>query len=345
VAGITLNALLFPVYVHNFIGYAVFQVLNNLIIAPYWPCLIKYINNLNGEGDSGSSFGTYYLINGISGAIGNAAPLWATTVFADQNPVNIAVLGMGVITLIATVLVILYLDSEKALADRGIELKGDEPIRLKHVPYVIKWPGTWILFFAYGTNIILYNYISFMNPYLVDAFGMNTELSSLLQIVRQYATLVLAPIGGFMADKVFKATYKWYICGFAIIGIMFAILCLFPTSTSVVIVGIYTLLPAGATMALYSVTWSIMRELHIPTMVQGTAVGIATLAGSFFPMFLNPMFGIFLDKYGLNGYKMIFMAFVVNCIIGILNAMLAGRFNKKCLAGKKMNLKGLVDVE
>ncbi len=343
---ISLNALLYPLYVKTFAAYVVFQMLNNTLSMAYWPCLIKYINNLDGDDGAGSSFGTYYLINGISGAVGNVIPLAATTVFADKNPINVAVLVMGVITMVATVLVALFLESEKTLADRGIELKGDEPIQLKHIPYVLKWPGTWILFFAYGSTICLYDYISYMNPYLVEAFGMNTELSSALQIVRQYVTMVFAPIGGFMADKIFKATYKWYICAFGIIAALFlGLIFLFPVGSNPLIVGIYTVIPACATMALYSVTWSIMRELHIPTMVQGTAVGIATLAGSIFPMFINPMCGTFIDKFGINGYKMIFAFFIVDCALGTLNAMWAGRFNKKCLAGKSMDLSGLEKTE
>ena len=158
--------------------------------------------------------------------------------------------------------------------------------------------------------------------------------------------MLFAPLGGYMADKVFKATYKWYICAFTIVAtLMLGLIFLFPVGGNAMVVGIYTVIPACAAMALYSVTWSIMRELHIPTMIQGTAVGFATLAGSIFPMFLNPMFGIFIDKFGINGYKMIFGVLVIDCVLGILNAMWAGNFNKKCLAGKTMDLSGLEAAE
>lgn len=345
IGGITLNALLYPLYVHGFTTYTLFQVINMFIIMAYFPCLIKYVNNLNGDQNAGNSFGIYYLINGISGAIGNFIPLWISQKLIEKNPVSAAVFSMGIITLIATILVILFIDSEKKLAERGIRLKGDEPIKIRHIPYVIKWPGTWVLFFAYGLHLTLYDNISFMNPYLVEGFDVSVGLSSGLQVVRQYLTMLVAPVGGFMADRVFKATYKWFICAFIIIGVLFAGLCLFPVGANSVAVGLYTVLPAAATMALYAVTWSIMRETHVPAMVHGTAVGIATLSGRIFPMFLSPMYGRFIDDYGVVGYKLIFVSFIVVCALGICNALYAGSLNKKCLAGKKMNLGKLEKTE
>lgn len=150
-----------------------------------------------------------------------------------------------------------------------------------------------------------------------------------------------------MADKVLKATYKWYIMAFSITAVLFAgLIFLFGPGSNAIAVGVYTVLPAGVGMALYSVTFSIIRELHIPAMVSGTAIGIATLSGSIFPMFITPMFGSFIDNYGDKGYNYIFMVLIGVCVLGILNAMWAGAHNKKCLEGRrKMNLAGLEGAE
>ena len=73
---ISLLALLFPLFVHGYASYIFFQCANAVVLAAYWGCLMKYINNLGGEEEAGNSFGTYYLINGLSGAAGNFIPLW-----------------------------------------------------------------------------------------------------------------------------------------------------------------------------------------------------------------------------------------------------------------------------
>ena len=35
-------------------------------------------------------------------------------------------------------------------------------------------------------------------------------------VIRSYGAMVVAPLGGIMADKVFKSTSTWYIVAFAI---------------------------------------------------------------------------------------------------------------------------------
>ena len=345
---ISLLALLFPLYVHGYPSYVFFQCANTLVMGAYWGCLMKYINNLGDEEEAGNSFGTYYLINGLSGALGNFIPLWAQAQFGDESGVNVAVVSMGIVTTVATVLVLIFLEDEKQLAARGIYLKGDEPIQIKHIVTVLKWPGTWMLILAYTSTIVLYENMSYMAPFLTNVVGIDENLSSTLAIVRQYCTLVLSPLGGYMCDKVLKATYKWYIMAFAIVAVLYVGLGLFfgPNSNPI-IAGIYSVLPAGVSMALYGVTYSIIRECHIPAMVTGTASGLTAIGGAIQGMILPPIFGTCLDNYGdaahgFAGYSYVFYIIAGVCVLGILNAMWVGSHHKKCLAGKrKMDLSGI----
>ena len=56
---------------------------------------------------------------------------------------------------------------------------------------------------------------------------------------------------------------------------MWAIPFTFGPDSNVTFVCIYSILPSLVIFALYSVTYSILRELHIPAMVAGTAIGIS----------------------------------------------------------------------
>ncbi len=339
--GISLLALLFPLYVHGYGSYVFFQCANVLVMGAYWGCLMKYINNLGGEDEAGNSFGTYYLINGLAGALGNFVPLWANTRFGGGIGVNVAVVSMGIVTTIATILVLIFLEDEKKLAQRGIYLKGDEPIQIKHIGYVLKWPGTWMLILAYTSTIVLYENMSYIAPYLTNVLGMDENLSSTLAIVRQYCTLILAPLGGVMCDRVLKATYKWYIMAFLIIAALYAsITFLFGPGSNMILAGAYTVLPAAVSMALYGVTYSIIRECHIPAMFTGTASGITALGGSIQGMILPPIFGYCLDNFGdaahaYVGYRYVFFIMAFVCLLGILNALWVGSHHKKCLAGQR----------
>ena len=91
--------------------------------------------------------------------------------------------------------------------------------------------------------------------------------------------MIVAPLGGIMADKVFKSSSTWYIVAFTIIGIMWVIPMFFTPESNVTMVCIYSILPSLVIFALYAVTYSILREQHIPAMAAGTVTGLSSLAG------------------------------------------------------------------
>ncbi len=339
VGGITVLSFVWAAIPHSYTVAVLIFVGQAVVMMAYWACLIKYINNLGGEDEAGNSFGMYYLINGLSGAFGNAFPLWVVTKF-DLGLRGI-LMTYGVITLIATVLVWLFLEDEKGLAERGIQLKGDEPINIRHIPYVLKWPGTYIIFFAYLTTYTLYANVSYFNPFLIDVIGIDPDASSVYSVIRSYGAMVIAPVGGIMADKVFKSTSTWYIVAFAIAGVMWAIPFLFSSESNVTMVCIYSILPSLVIFALYSVTYSILRELHIPAMVAGTAIGIGSTSGTIVDGVWPVLFGGWIDKHGNAGYTMIFTTLIIVSVVGILNALWAKRLDKQCKNGRTLDLSKL----
>jgi len=339
IGGMTAITFVYAMFVHSYTIALIMWGLQSLVLASYWACLIKYINNLGGEEESGNSFGIYYMINGLSGALGNVAPLWFSQHFGGFRA---AVIGIGGMLAIATMLVFFFLDNEKKLAERGVYLKGDEPIQLKHVKYVLKWPGTYIIFFAYFTTYTIYSNVSYFNPYLIDVIGIDPDASSLYAVIRSYGAMLVAPVGGIMADKVFKSTSKWYIVAFSIAAVMFAIPFLFGPESNTTLVSIYSVLPSLVIFALYSVTYSILRELHIPPTVAGTAIGLGSISGTIVDGLWPTLFGSLIDKFGNTGYTYIFLILIADCVFGILNAMWARSHDKKCRSGERtMDLSGI----
>ena len=147
--------------------------------------------------------------------------------------------------------------------------------------------------------------------------------------------MLLAPIGGIMADKVFKSTSKWYIVAFSIIGVLFALVFLFGPESNKTIVLIYSVLPSLVVMPLYSVTYSILRELHIPPMVAGTAIGLGSISGTLVDGVVPLVFGSLIDKFENAGYTYIFILLILDCVAGILNALWARSHDRKCRSGKR----------
>ena len=340
VSGITILTFIYAMFSTSYTVALMIWSAQALVMISYWSCLVKYINNLGGEEESGNSFGVYYLINGLSGALGNAVPLWVFNHFGTFKSVLVT---YGIITGIAAILVAVFLDDEKKLAARGVYLKGDDPIQIKHVIPVIKWPGVWILFFAYLATYTIYANVSYFNPYLIDVIGVDPSASSGLSVIRSYGAMVVAPLGGIMCDKVFKSTSTWYIVAFSISAVMFTIPIFFGPDSNATLVSIYSVLPSIVVFALYSVTYSILRELHIPATVAGTAIGVAGLSGTVVDGVWPVLFGSWLDKFGNGGYTMIFLFLVADCVLGVIVALWSKSHDKKCSAGKVMNLNGITE--
>ena len=341
IGGITVLTFIFAMFVSHYNIALIIWGLQPIVMMPYWACLIKYINNLGGEGESGSSFGTYYLINGLSGALGNAIPLAVSRSFGFQG----AMVALGIMTLFGTILAVLFLENEKALEKRGVYLKGDEPIRIKHIPYVLKWPGFWILGLAYLATYTLYSNVSYFNPYLINVIGIDPDASSVYAVIRSYGAMIVAPLGGIMADKVFKSTSTWFIVAFSISAVMFAIPLFFTENSNPTLVSIYSVLPSLVVFALYSVTYSILRELHVSPIVAGTLIGISGKLSMPVDGVYPAMFGSWIDKFGNQGFTYIFMFLIGNCVFGILIALWAKRLDKQCQNGRTMNLGKLTASE
>ena len=341
IGGITVLTFIFAMFVSHYNIALIIWGLQPIVMMPYWACLIKYINNLGGEGESGSSFGTYYLINGLSGALGNAIPLAVSRSFGFQG----AMVALGIMTLFGTILAVLFLENEKALEKRGVYLKGDEPIRIRHIPYVLKWPGFWILGLAYLATYTLYSNVSYFNPYLINVIGIDPDASSVYAVIRSYGAMIVAPLGGIMADKVFKSTSTWFIVAFSISAVMFAIPLFFTENSNPTLVSIYSVLPSLVVFALYSVTYSILRELHVSPIVAGTLIGISGKLSMPVDGVYPAMFGSWIDKFGNQGFTYIFMFLIGNCVFGILIALWAKRLDKQCQNGRTMNLGKLTASE
>ena len=62
IASMTIITFIYAVFINSYTIALILWALMPAVIFAYWPSLIKYINNLGGEDEAGSSFGTYYLL-------------------------------------------------------------------------------------------------------------------------------------------------------------------------------------------------------------------------------------------------------------------------------------------
>lgn len=302
----------------------------------YWQSLIKFINGLGEPEEAGKSFSLYYGIYGVVAALVNVVEVWAGGKFGFHG----AVFVIASINGIAAVMDIFLLDGDRDKIKRGEMpapvISDDDKVRISDIKYVLKWPGTYILGLCGFCTYMLYSNVSYFNPYLVNVMGVPAEVSSTLSVIRTYFLMLVCPIGGVIADKIFKSTAKAFVLMFSISAVLFAVVFFFKPGMNMWVAAVYSLVPSLVVMPLYSISNSVIRELHVPNSILGTTIAISGITGTLVDMVPPAIYGHWLDKYGNGGYNMIFMSLIVICAGGVLSALWARSHDKKCKEGKRV---------
>lgn len=294
----------------------------------FWSALMKAVRIIGTEDEQGFMYGVYYAVNGITNALTNAFALkFFNSAGGDlETGFFRAVLSGGSVTILAAVM-LFFLMKEGSNAG-GTEVSEEDRFKFADVGKVLRNPVVWIASFVIFCGDGIYTSVSYFNPYLTEVIGITPADSSLISVIRN-GLMLLAPVGGLLADKVFKSTCKWLTTAFVIVGFLFASVMLIPSSMSAAAASIYTLIPSAVGMMLYGVIFSVMSEAGIPRMLTGTAIGIASIIGYAPDSLYSLIFGGMLDKFGAGGYNYIFIFLIVSCVIGAIFAQLVRRMGLK----------------
>jgi MFS family permease len=322
----TALSVLYGVTLSYGLALVIWLLLSLTTVLVFWAALIKAVRIIGSEEEQGRMFGLYYSINGVSGAIFSAIALWASNHGSDPRGVIFnVVMVYSASTALAALMVALFVKENKTKKLENLKKKDEDKFDVKDVVGLIKNPFVWIISLIVFCGYSLYSSTSYFTPYLTSVVGVSPTESGIFSIIRNYLFLLLAPVSGYLADKVFKSTSKWIMIGFSILVVLFIGVMVIPAGTSDTIVSIYTLLPGAFGLAVYGIVFSVIGEAKIPAKVTGTVIGIASVIGYSPDLFMSTMFGDWLDKYGNSGYNYIFIYLVVTSIVGLFAAYLVRR--------------------
>ncbi|PAB60611.1 MFS transporter [Anaeromicrobium sediminis] len=291
----------------------------------FWSALMKTLRMIGDENDQGRIFGIYYAGNGITGAVGNGIALWAAGLASDaKGSLFNVVLVYAICTGVAAIMVALFLKDDK---NENVETSKEDKFKMEDVVQLLKNPIVWIFSLVIFCGYSVYSSTSYFTPYLTNVVGISPEQSGVYSIIRTYLFMLLAPVGGYLADKVFKSTSKWFMVAFSVLALLFIGVINVPADVNPTFISILTLLPGAFGLALYGVLFSIITEAKIPVSVTATAVGIASIIGYSPDLFMSAMFGSWLDKYGNGGYTYIF-TFLMG--VGLVGATASYLIRRRC---------------
>ncbi|MCF8011103.1 MAG: MFS transporter [Clostridiales bacterium] len=293
----------------------------------FWTSLVKTIRMISNEDEQGRMFGLYYAGNGITGAVGNSLALWAAGLTSDpRGGLFNAVIVMAIATALSALFIAIFLKDNKK---DEVATAEEEKFHFRDVGKLIRNPIVWVFSLIIFCGYSLYSSTTYFTPYLTSVVGVSPAESGVFSIIRTYLFMLLAPVGGYLADRIFKSTSKWFMIAFSLLALFFISVMFIPEGISPMFVSIFTLIPGALGLALYGVVFSVVEEARIPVAVTGTAVGIASIIGYSPDLFMSAMFGTWLDNCGNGGYTYIFLFLAGVCVLGLGCSYLIRRHSKK----------------
>ena len=294
----------------------------------FWSALMKAVRIVGTEVEQGFMYGLYYACNGIAAALTSFISLYAYNTAGEDIKSGFVrgVNASGVVVLIAAICLVFLMKED---AGKVTTESDDDKISLPMVGKVLKSPVVWILSIVILCGYGLKSSVSYFNPYLTEVVGVSAVNSGIFSIINNYLLLLLAPVGGILADKVFKSTCKWLSVSFVILAVLFGGVLLIPSDISPMVASIYTLLPGAVTMMMYGVVFSSVSEAGISRTMTGTVIGISSIIGYLPDSIYSVLFGKWLDNKGAAGYTNIFIFLVASGILGAVLAFWIYRHGKR----------------
>lgn len=283
----------------------------------FWTSLLKAIGMAGDRNEQARLYGLYYAGNGIAAAVINSIALKVFTFGNDpRQSLFYAILVISICIFLAGLFVLVI------LTDGKVESAAEDKFDFSMVRQLLMNPMLWCVSFIVFAGYAIYSSTSYFTPYLTSVVGISVEESGGYSIVRSYLFYILAPLGGYIADKILHSTSKLFIILFALLGLTIGGVMFLPSTMSTTAISLYTLLPGAFGLMLYGLVFSVIREAGIPIKVAGTAIGIASIIGYTPDFFFSAMFGSWLDTHGNGGYTMIFTFLAAIATIGLIMAMI-----------------------
>lgn len=301
----------------------------------FWSAVLKAVRIISEEKDQGLMYGIYYSANGAATAIINYLCL---KVFGQAGGGNhglfMAVLLMAFFTGVSAIGLMFFLKGfEKS------ETKEEDKFKFADLAIVVKNPSVWVVSIIFFCIYAVYTCSSYFTPYLTY-LGLSSDTSAELSILRiNMAMMIASPIGGYLADKVFKSTLKWITWGSALLALSI-VATVFVGGNNIQLVSVLSIIPGWIVMSMYGIMFSSFKEINVPVKVSGTAIGFASIISYSPDLFMNTVYGSVLDKFQgaetMTAYKIIFLSLACLSVLSVVLSLCVLSRNK----AKKVNLAG-----
>lgn len=304
----------FPSYNQLILIWILFALFSDML---YWPILVKSVKSLGSKNEQGRIFGFFEAGRGFFDTIIVFSALYIFSKLGSKSiSFKAVILFYSAVSIVIGVLVFIALED-----DKPIKSKSKSKTNLKMPLEVIKMKEVWLVSGTIFCSYTVYCGLTYMMPFLQSVYGMPVVLVGIYGVINQYGIKMLAgPIGGYIADKKFKSSSKYFRFSFINIVAIMMLMVILPHEK----LGIYTgivlgLLFATVVNSMKALLFAPMAEINIDNNISGSAISFASFIGYSPLMFCYSIYGNILDRFkGVLGYKILFTIIIGFAVLGIL---------------------------
>lgn len=300
----------------------------------YWPVLLKTVRLLGSDDEQGRMFGFLEAGRGVVDTIVAFTALFVfTRLGSTAGGLSAAIIFYSVAVIVVGIITFFFLEDDviKEVDDSG-NVVGKNKATWLGVKKAIKMKEIWVaallIFFIYS----VYCGLTYFIPFLKDIYGLPVALVRAYGIINQYGLkMVGGPVGGFMADKVFKSSIKYLSLAGILAAVAMTVILFLPHESMNVYLGMFITLSFGAIIfTMRAVFFAPIDEIKVPRDISGAAMSIASLIGYAPSLFAYVLYGSLLDNFpGMQGYRYVFMIMIGFSIMVFLTATFLNRLVKK----------------
>lgn len=285
--------------------------------AIFWPALLKAVANVGSHDQQGRLFGFLEAGRGVVDVVVAFSALGIFVAFGSgEAGMKAGILFYALVTSAVGIILFFRLDSSDQIRQEDANAQVFKGIGLV-LKRIETWMAAFVIFFIYCS----YAGLTYFIPFLKEIYALPVVLVGAYGIINQYGLkMVGGPIGGYLADRVFKSSLLFLVVtsGLAFIGIIgFALL---PHESMPIWLGMGLTLSFGAIIfSQRAVFFAPMSEIGTPQSSRGAAIAIGCLIGYAPSLFAFYLYGSLLDNFsGLLGYRLVFSCMAGFSAIGCI---------------------------
>ena len=302
----------------------------------FWAAAMKVIRMLGDSSEQGKMYGFNEGFSGVCGTVMSFIGLYFFGKFTDVIVGFKYVIWLFSIASIAAGIIVYCFVEER-------EVKGEEKFELKAMAKIMKMPKVWLIGLTIFSTYMIFSGMTYLNPYMKDAFKLSMGLVSMMAIIRTYVIKMGAsPLAGMIVDKVGSAT-KVLSRGFIVIACNMLIFLLVPRQPGLVAVAVLNMLVLGIFIfGFRGIYFATVDEANIPLEYTGAVIGFASLIGFVPDAFFYSLAGGWIDNYGMKGYTYLFTLSLCCAIVGLISSTILNRIIESEKAAAKEDYKKVI---